>query len=118
VVDLSDDEIAKLHIRYLIGGHGHLPDERLFRVSFPERPGALLRFLESLGPEHNISLFHYRNHGAAEGRVLMGLQAGKNSQQSATQENEAQDSLLTTLEQINYPFDEITDNLGYQLFLK
>ncbi len=64
VDDLSDDEVAKLHIRYLIGGHADLENERLFRVEFPERPGALLMFLERLGPTHNITLFHYRNHGA------------------------------------------------------
>lgn len=63
VDDLSDDEVAKLHIRYLIGGHANIENERLFRVEFPERPGALLTFLERLGPTHNITLFHYRNHG-------------------------------------------------------
>ena len=109
VADLSDDEVAKLHIRYLIGGHGHLHDERLFRVEFPERPGALLTFLERLGLEHNISLFHYRNHGAAEGRVLMGLQAAIDT---------AQDTLIETLKQINYPFEEVSQNEGYKRFLK
>ena len=73
--DLTDDDIAKSHIRYLIGGHAGMEDEQLFKVSFPERPGALLNFLEKLGPDYNITLFHYRNHGAADGRVLVGIQA-------------------------------------------
>jgi threonine dehydratase len=110
VDDLSDDEVAKLHIRYLIGGHADIENERLFRVEFPERPGALLTFLERLGPTHNITLFHYRNHGAAEGRVLVGLEA-EDAQQNP-------DGLIETLESITYPYDEITNNLGYQRFLK
>lgn len=110
VDDLSDDEVAKLHIRYLIGGHANLDDERLFRVEFPERPCALLTFLTRLGPTHNITLFHYRNHGAAEGRVLVGLQA--------TDAKQNPDGLIETLEQINYPYAEITDNVGYKRFLK
>lgn len=110
VDDLSDDEVAKLHIRYLIGGHADIENERLFRVEFPERPGALLTFLERLGPTHNITLFHYRNHGAAEGRVLVGLEA-EDAQQNP-------DGLVETLESITYPYQEITNNLGYQRFLK
>ncbi|ENU34169.1 threonine ammonia-lyase, biosynthetic [Acinetobacter parvus NIPH 1103] len=110
VDDLSDDEVAKLHIRYLIGGHANLENERLFRVEFPERPGALLTFLERLGPTHNITLFHYRNHGAAEGRVLVGLQA--------TDAKQNPDGLIETLEQITYPYAEISNNIGYQRFLK
>ena len=110
VDDLSDDEVAKLHIRYLIGGHADIENERLFRVEFPERPGALLMFLERLGPTHNITLFHYRNHGAAEGRVLVGLEA-EDAQQNP-------DGLIETLESITYPYEEITNNLGYQRFLK
>lgn len=108
VDDLSDDEVAKLHIRYLIGGHASLEDERLFRVEFPERPGALLTFLESLGHEHNISLFHYRNHGAAEGRVLVGLQSTDVPHHQLTQK----------LDSIRYPYEEITNNLGYHRFLR
>jgi threonine dehydratase len=110
VDDLSDDEVAKLHIRYLIGGHADIENERLFRVEFPERPGALLMFLERLGPTHNITLFHYRNHGAAEGRVLVGLEA--------TDAQQNPDGLIETLETITYPYQEITNNLGYQRFLK
>lgn len=108
VVDLTDDEIAKLHIRHLIGGHAHLDDEHLFRVEFPERPGALLTFLEKLGQQFNISLFHYRNHGAAEGRVLMGLQQGKHAYQD----------MINELDNIGYPYQQISNNAGYQLFLK
>ncbi len=108
VTDLTNDEVAKLHIRYLIGGQAQLSDEHLFRVEFPERPGALLTFLERLGQQFNISLFHYRNHGAAEGRVLMGLQLGQHQPHD----------LHTALDAIAYPYEEITNNAGYQLFLK
>ena len=109
VDDLSDDEVAKLHIRYLIGGHANLDDERLFRVEFLNVQ-APLNILNCLGPTHNITLFHYRNHGAAEGRVLVGLQA--------TDAKQNPDGLIETLEQINYPYAEITDNVGYKRFLK
>jgi hypothetical protein len=72
---MSDNETAKLHMRFMVGGHAPAStDERLIRFEFPERPGALLNFLSSLGRRWNISLFHYRNHGAAYGRVLMGIQ--------------------------------------------
>lgn len=108
VDDLSDDEVAKLHIRYLIGGHANFENERLFRVEFPERPGALLTFLERLGPKNNISLFHYRNHGAAEGRVLVGLQS----------EDSNPEALIESLENIQYPYEEISQNTGYLRFLK
>lgn len=107
VADLSQDEVAKLHVRHLIGGHAGLPDEKLFRFEFPERPGALLTFLEKLGQQFNISLFHYRNHGAAEGRVLAGLQTGGDAA-----------GLQAALARIGYPCEEVTDNLAYQLFLK
>lgn len=110
VDDLSDDEVAKLHIRYLIGGHANIENERMFRVEFPERPGALLTFLERLGPTHNITLFHYRNHGAAEGRVLVGLEASDAKQNP--------DGLVETLESITYPYEEISSNLGYLRFLR
>ena len=75
VLDLTDDEVAKLHIRYMVGGRVEgLRNELLYRFEFPERPGALLRFLEGLAPDWNISLFHYRNHGSDYGRVLVGIQ--------------------------------------------
>ncbi len=108
VDDLSDDETAKLHIRHLVGGHAGLADERVFRLEFPERPGALLNFLEKLGQRFNISLFHYRNHGAAEGRVLVGLQLGADREADLHQ-------ALTSL---GYPLVEVTDSVGYRLFLK
>ena len=106
--DLTDDDIAKSHIRYLIGGHAGLTDEQLFKVSFPERPGALLNFLERLGTDYNITLFHYRNHGAADGRVLVGIQA------TTTSSLAVQDML----QEIGYDCTPVTDNVGYQLFLK
>ena len=106
--DLTDDEASKTHIRYLIGGHARLGDEQLFRVIFPERPGALLNFLEKLGQDFNITLFHYRNHGAAEGRIMVGLQASKGSSRQ----------ILDALTEIGYECDNLTDNVGYQLFLK
>jgi threonine dehydratase len=75
VTDLSDDELAKLHVRYMVGGRARgLAHERIFRFEFPERPGALVRFLDAIGGEWNISLFHYRNHGSDVGRVLAGIQ--------------------------------------------
>ena len=82
VTDMSGNEIAKLHIRYMIGGHArsspeHVHDELLFRFEFPERPGALLKFLQSVGTAWNISLFHYRNHGSDHGRVLAGIEVPK-----------------------------------------
>ena len=73
-LDLTDNELAKLHIRHLVGGRAAVPHELLYRFEFPERPGALLRFLNQMGERWNISLFHYRNHGAAYGRVLAGIQ--------------------------------------------
>ncbi len=77
---MSDNEIAKLHVRYMVGGHAHgLAHERLFRFEFPERPGALLKFLQAIGARWNISLFHYRNHGSDYGRVLAGVQVPPDS---------------------------------------
>ncbi|MDJ0929432.1 MAG: threonine ammonia-lyase, biosynthetic, partial [Gammaproteobacteria bacterium] len=73
--DLSDNEMAKLHVRHMVGGRApELDDEHLFRFEFPERPGALLDFLDAVGNRWNISLFHYRNHGSDYGRVLAGIQ--------------------------------------------
>jgi threonine dehydratase len=75
VLDLTDDELAKLHLRHMIGGRSPLArDELLYRFEFPERPGALVRFLDQLHPDWNVSLFHYRNHGADHGRILVGIQ--------------------------------------------
>ncbi|MDO4449741.1 MAG: threonine ammonia-lyase, biosynthetic [Moraxella sp.] len=106
--DLTDDEASKTHIRYLIGGHGRLTDEKLFRVMFPERPNALLNFLEKLGQDFNITLFHYRNHGAAEGRVLVGLQATAHSSRQ----------IVDALNDIGYYCEDLSENVGYGVFLK
>jgi threonine dehydratase len=107
VVNLTDNEAAKLHIRYMIGGQTALPHERLFRFRFPEKPGALLKFLAHLGSQWTITLFHYRNHGAAYGRVLVGL--------AATPTDTQLDETLATL---GYWFQEESDNPAYTLFLK
>jgi threonine dehydratase len=108
VVDLTDNEIAKAHIRHMVGGHTpHLLNERLYRFEFPERPGALLHFLTNMGQRWNISLFHYRNHGAAYGRVLVGIQVPD------TQLTEFQ----KFLDKLGYPYWDEADNPAYQLFL-
>ncbi len=107
VLDLSDNETAKLHLRYLMGGHAPAGEERFFRFEFPERPGALTQFLEALGSNWNISLFHYRNHGAAMGRVLVGFQCPPAQHQA----------LLQTLQATGYPFVEESDNPACRLFL-
>jgi threonine dehydratase len=108
-VDLSDNEMAKLHVRHLVGGRvSGLGDERLLRFEFPERPGALRRFLDQLRPDWNISLFHYRNHGAAVGRVLVGIQV-------PSAESAAFDAFLAELA---YPHSEETENPAYALFLR
>jgi threonine dehydratase len=107
VLDMSDNEAAKLHIRYMVGGHAAgVEDERLIRFEFPERPGALLNFLTGLGKRWNISLFHYRNHGAAYGRVLMGIQV------PAAQLAEFTELLI----RLGYPFWDESGNPAYRLF--
>ena len=108
VLDLSDNEMAKLHIRHLVGGHAGVGDEHLFRFEFPERPGALMNFLTRIEAKWNISLFHYRNHGDAFGRVLVGLQRGGRSAKE----------LQESLKEVGYPFQDETDNPAYQLFLR
>ena len=115
VLDLSDDEMAKLHVRHMVGGRAAgLRDERIFRFQFPERPGALLDFLEGLGRDRNgtghdwnISLFHYRNHGADYGRVLAGIQVP----------DADLPALRRSLEALGYLFWEETGNPAYRLFL-
>ena len=109
VLDLTDNEMAKLHIRHMVGGHApaEIKEELLYRFQFPERPGALLNFLTRLGQQWNISMFHYRNHGAAYGRVLLGLQASKSDRKAVE----------AFLEKVQYPFTEETDNPAYVLFL-
>lgn len=109
VLDISANELAKMHVRYMVGGHaGGITDERLLRVEFPERPGALLHFLNQIGDRWNISLFHYRNHGAAYGRVLMGIQIPP-----AEEAN-----FQTFLNELKMEFVEERDNPAYDLFLR
>jgi threonine dehydratase len=107
-IDLSENEVAVLHIRHMVGGRSiGLNNERLFRFEFPERPGALLRFLTGIGSRHNISMFHYRNHGSAWARVLVGVQAADDEMMSLRRE----------LRDIGYRFWEETDNPAYRLLL-
>jgi threonine dehydratase len=108
-LDLSHDELAKEHIRHMVGGHSALSqDERLMRFEFPERPGALMKFLSLMRPGWNISLFHYRNQGADYGRILVGLQV-------PAKDNKAFEKFLATL---GFPHVEETDNPVYRLFLQ
>ncbi len=108
-IDLTHDELAKEHIRHMVGGHSALSqDERLLRFEFPERPGALLKFLSLMRPGWNISLFHYRNQGADYGRILVGLQV-------PPQDDKAFAKFLDTL---GYPYAEETENPVYRLFLR
>ena len=108
-IDLTHDELAKSHLRHMVGGHSPLAkDELLYRFEFPERPGALMRFLTSMAPNWNISLFHYRNHGADYGRILVGIQVPKNEQKQFQ-------AFLATL---GYPHWNESDNPAYRLFLK
>jgi len=108
-LDLTHDELAKEHIRHMVGGHSGLAqEERLLRFVFPERPGALLKFLSLMRPGWNISLFHYRNQGADYGRILVGLQV-------PARDSKAFDKFLATL---GYPYVEETANPVYQMFLQ
>ena len=108
VVDMTDNEMAKTHIRFMVGGRAHgVENERLYRFEFPERPGALLKFLSSMGKGWNISLFHYRNHGAAYGRVLVGIQVP----------DEDRKRFREFLDELGYINFEELDNPAYSLFL-
>ncbi|WP_422930231.1 threonine ammonia-lyase, biosynthetic [Singulisphaera sp. PoT] len=107
-VDLTRDELSKEHVRYMVGGRSPLAsDERLYRFEFPERPGALMRFLSSMHPHWNISLFHYRNQGADYGRILIGVQIP---------DGERAD-FQAFIESLAYPYIDETDNPAYRLFL-
>ena len=107
VVDLTDNETAKLHVRYMVGGHAPgVEGEALYRFEFPERPGALLDFLSQMGKRWNISLFHYRNHGAAYGRVLVGVQVMHGEK----------GDFMQFLKGLGYAWEEETDNVAYRLF--
>jgi threonine dehydratase len=108
VEDLSDNEMAKLHVRHMVGGRSPgISNERLFRFEFPERPGALLDFLDAIGTQWNISLFHYRNHGSDYGRILAGI--------DVPQEETAE--LQAHLAELGYPYWEESDNPAYRIFL-
>ncbi|MFD0928159.1 threonine ammonia-lyase, biosynthetic [Methylophilus glucosoxydans] len=107
-INLSDNEMAKLHLRHLVGGHApQVQNEVVYRFEFPEKPGALMNFLESMGHNWNISLFHYRNHGADFGRVLVGMQVPPEDQVAFTQ----------FLQQLGYPYWDESHNPAYRLFL-
>ena len=106
--DLSDNEMAKLHVRHLVGGHAPAAEnEILYRFEFPERPGALMRFLDSMSRGWNISLFHYRNHGADYGRVLVGMQVPPSDKRE----------FAAFLDRLGYHCVEESGNLAYRMFL-
>jgi threonine dehydratase len=108
VRDMTDNEVAKLHVRYMVGGHAPgLTDEKIYRFEFPERPGALLKFLRAIGDQWNISLFHYRNHGADYGRVLAGIQVPPDTRTD----------FLLHLADLQYAFVDETDNPAHKIFL-
>jgi threonine dehydratase len=107
-LDLTDDELAKLHLRHMVGGRSPLAaDELLYRFEFPERPGALMRFLTSMSPDWNISLFHYRNQGADYGRILVGLQVPRGEK----------GELKRFLSTLGYRYWDESAHPAYQLFL-
>jgi threonine dehydratase len=107
-LDLSDNEVAKLHLRHLVGGHApQAKNEVVFRFEFPEKPGALMKFLDTMGHDWNISLFHYRNHGADFGRVLVGMQVPPNDMNAFSR----------FLDNLGYPLWDETHNPAYKLFL-
>ncbi len=107
-LDLTHDEMAKTHLRHMVGGRSTLAhNEVLYRFEFPERPGALMRFLNSMKPEWNISLFHYRNQGADYGRILIGIQVPPADKKQ----------FKAFLEEVDYPYWNETDNPAYKLFL-
>lgn len=110
VDDMTDNDLAKLHTRYMVGGHpgAGVDNELLFRFQFPEKPGALLIFLTEVGRRWNISLFHYRNHGADYGRILMGIQVDQKDHRE----------FRKFLAGLNFPYWEETANRAYELFLK
>jgi len=109
-IDMTDDEVAKMHLRFMVGGPSSedIKNERLLRFEFPERVGALMLFLSNLGSRWNISLFHYRNHGAAYGRVLMGIELAERDVPEFEEE----------VGKLNMPYKDETDNPAYKLFLR
>lgn len=107
VTNLSDNEVAVLHVRHMVGGVANIENEKLFRFEFPEKPGALLKFLTVLGNDFNISMFHYRNHGSAYGRVLVGIQIP----------DREMPQFLKRLKSIGYRYWNETENAAYRQFL-
>ncbi|KAK5145471.1 threonine deaminase [Oleoguttula sp. CCFEE 6159] len=107
-IDLSGNELAKSHVRYLVGGRSSVQHERLYMFEFPERQGALFKFLTTLQPGFNISLFHYRNHGGDIGKVLAGIQCPEGEESE----------LQAFLKKLAYPFVEETDNEVYRMFMR
>jgi threonine dehydratase len=108
ITDMTDNEMAKLHVRFMVGGHARgIENELLYRFEFPERPGALVKFLQAIGTRWNISLFHYRNHGSDYGRVLAGIQVppGQRAQ------------FIDHLHELHYAYVEETENPAYRMFL-
>ena len=107
-MDFTDNEMAKVHVRHMVGGRAPLAEnESIYRFEFPERPAALLNFLQNMGATWNISMFHYRNHGNDFGRVLCGIQVPSGEQRAFGR----------FLRDLGYPFSEETHNPAYQLFL-
>ena len=107
-IDLSDDELAKEHIRHMVGGHTRgIHDEVAFAFEFPERPGALMAFLEAISNRWNITLFHYRNHGADHGKVLVGMQVPQKERAEANR----------VFRMLGYAFRDVSNNPAYRLFL-
>ena len=107
-MDLTDDEMAKSHVRYMVGGHApQVDNEVVYRFIFPERPGALMNFLTNLRSDWNISMFHYRNHGSDSGRVLVGMQVPA-ADQAAFQ---------AFLDRLGYEHQDETANPVYRMFL-
>ena len=107
-IDLTDDELAKLHLRHMVGGRSTLAkNELLYRFQFPERPGALTKFVGGMSPNWNISLFHYRNNGADYGRILVGMQMPPDEM----------DEWQSFLDTLGYPYWDESDNPAYKLFL-
>ncbi|HEV2441041.1 MAG TPA: threonine ammonia-lyase, biosynthetic [Steroidobacteraceae bacterium] len=108
VTDMTENEMAKLHVRYMVGGRARgIRDELLYRFEFPERPGALLKFLQAVGGRWNISLFHYRNHGSDYGRVLAGIQVPAGERPD----------FLQHINELHYAYAEETENPAYRMFL-
>jgi threonine dehydratase len=107
VTDLSSNDMARLHIRHMVGGRARVPNEQIFRFEFPERPGALLKFLRGMQSNWNVSLFHYRNYAAEYGRVLMGIQVPDSDT----------DAFQAFLDTIAYPYQAESHNIAYQMFV-